>query len=166
MQPACTAEFAVGKMQYDLAQLGMKYVDLVLIHHPDTDACNQALWKGLEQAQSMGLTKAIGVSNFSPAQMEAIMRVGPTPVVNQCGMSLKNHDDATIAWCQAHRVTYEAFDAMKGCDFSSSVVQGIATSHGVGVAQVRTDNTSTLRQPRRAGPRRCFPAAWCSAVEH
>jgi len=48
MQPACTAEFAVGKMQYDLAQLGMKYVDLVLIHHPDTDACNQALWKGLE----------------------------------------------------------------------------------------------------------------------
>jgi diketogulonate reductase-like aldo/keto reductase len=67
-------------MQYDLAQLGMKYVDLVLIHHPDTDACNQALWKGLQQAQAMGLTKSIGVSNFSPAQMEALMKVGPTPV--------------------------------------------------------------------------------------
>ena len=59
-------------------------------------------------------------------------------VVNQCEMSLKSHDDATIAWCQAHRVTYEAFDAMKGCDFSSPVIKGIATKHGVGVSQVRT----------------------------
>ena len=58
-------------------------------------------------------------------------------VVNQCGMSLKAHDDATIAWCQAHHVTYEAFDAMKGCDFSSSTIKGIAAKHGVGVAQVR-----------------------------
>ena len=67
-------------MQFDLVQLGMKYVDLVLIHHPDTDSCNQALWKGLQQAQALGLTKSIGVSNFSPAQIEAIMKVGPTPV--------------------------------------------------------------------------------------
>eukprot|EP01043_Picozoa_sp_COSAG02_P075300 COSAG02_NODE_15460_length_1169_cov_0.968224_2_plen_63_part_01 len=62
-------------MQYDLAQLGVKQVDLVLIHHPDTDTCNQALWKGLQQAQAMGLTKSIGVSNFSPAQMEGMLKL-------------------------------------------------------------------------------------------
>ena len=28
------------------------------------------------QAQAMGLTKSIGVSNFSPAQIEALMKVG------------------------------------------------------------------------------------------
>lgn len=30
----------------------------------------------------------------------------------------------------------EAFYAMKGCDFSSSVIKGIASSHQVSVAQV------------------------------
>ena len=58
------------------------------------------------------------------------------PAVNQCDMSLKNHDDATIAYCQSHNITYEAFYAMKGCDFKSPVIQTIASSHSVGVAQV------------------------------
>ena len=35
------------------------------------------------------------------------------------------------------QVTYEAFDAMKGCDFSSPIIKGIATTHGVGISQVR-----------------------------
>ena len=37
---------------------------------------------------------------------------------------------------QAHRVTYEAFDAMKGCDFTSAVIKKVADAHSVGVSQV------------------------------
>jgi diketogulonate reductase-like aldo/keto reductase len=47
----------------------MTYVDLVLIHHPaTTDAENQALWKGMEQAYSMNLTRSIGLSNFNKVE--------------------------------------------------------------------------------------------------
>jgi diketogulonate reductase-like aldo/keto reductase len=69
------------------------------------------------------------VSNFSPAHVEAVMKVGPSLAVNECGMSLKNHDGATISWCERHNVTCEAYDAMKGCDFSSPVIKTVAAVH-------------------------------------
>ena len=69
------------------------------------------------------------MSNFSPAQVEAVMKVGLAPAVNECGMSLKNHDGATISWCERHNVTCKAYDAMKGYDFSSPVIKTVAAVH-------------------------------------
>ena len=37
----CDSVYAVAKMKHDLVHLCMKEVDLVLIHHPADDACNQ-----------------------------------------------------------------------------------------------------------------------------
>ena len=128
---------ALDKLKFDLAQLKEKAVDLVLVHHPGSDANNAALWQGLEQALAQGLTKSIGVSNFSPTQLTALMKTAKVkPAVNQCHMSIKSHDTARLTFCQQHNITYEAFDAMKGCDFSSAVIKKVAAAHSVGVAQI------------------------------
>ena len=43
------------------------------------------------------------------ADIEAVMAVGGTPpAVNQCAMSVKAHDDATIAYCNSLKIAYEA----------------------------------------------------------
>merc|ERR1719343_953847 len=64
-----------------LKQLQVSYVDLVILHAPcelmldlDTDPveANAAMWKGLEKALKMGLTRAIGVSNYNKTNLEAL----------------------------------------------------------------------------------------------
>jgi diketogulonate reductase-like aldo/keto reductase len=80
-----TAAYALKAVQEDMKELETPYLDLVLIHHPaSTDAENQALWKGLEQAVAMNLTRSIGLSNFNQAQIEALLKIATiNPAVNQ-----------------------------------------------------------------------------------
>ena len=132
----------------NLKQLQVDYVNLLLIHSdhpfsPPFDCDIAGTWKALEEAQAAGTTKAIGVSHFSIAEMEAL---GSTPSVNQCSLSIKYHDDATIAYCKTHGITYMSFSPLCGgangssCDHGSVLtlpkVIAIASSHSVSPAQV------------------------------
>ena len=95
---------------------------------------NSELWAGLVAAKAMGLTRAIGVSSYNQTHLEALK--GEKPVLNQCSMSLKKHDDPTIDYCLKHNITYEAFGVMRGCPFTDPHVAGIAKAHKVSAAQV------------------------------
>ena len=41
-----------------------------------------------------------------------------------------------LKFCAEHGIVFEAYAAMRGCPFSDPKVQGIASTHGVSVAQV------------------------------
>ena len=45
-------------------------------------------------------------------------------------------EDATLDFCKAHGIVFEAYAAMRGCPFSNPKVLAIAQGHGVGVSQV------------------------------
>jgi len=68
-----------------LERLGLKSVDLYLIHHPRlTNGDPAASWTQFEELKKEGLTKSIGVSNFQITDLEAIKKAGlSTPTVNQ-----------------------------------------------------------------------------------
>jgi diketogulonate reductase-like aldo/keto reductase len=139
-------EITVRYVKENLVELGVDQVDLVLIHRPcqpagsprgpakDPVASNNALWAGAQKVLAMNLTRAIGVSNYATADLEALK--GPKPSVNQCRMSVETHDDDTIAYCQAHGILYEAYFAMKGCPFTDATAGAIAKTHNVSVSQV------------------------------
>jgi len=135
---ACDAASALAAVQVDVQQLGVGRLDLVLQHFPcDSDAENAAAWQGLIAARRQNLTRAIGVSHFGAAQLEALVNAtGVAPAVNQCGMYLGGHDDATIAYCEAHGITYEAYGALRDVDFGNAVLAAIAARHAVSAAQV------------------------------
>lgn len=86
--------FLVAKVEEDqdgyeatgrnLEEMGQGYADLVLIHRPPPDGVGAELWRGLERAREEGLARDIGVSNYSTAQLDALIQAtGDTPVVNQ-----------------------------------------------------------------------------------
>merc|ERR1712113_345147 len=65
-------EASFQKVADSLKQLQVSYVDLVILHAPcelvrnlgvDPAEANAAMWRGLEKALKMGMTRAIGVSN-------------------------------------------------------------------------------------------------------
>jgi len=132
---------ALDVVKENLKELNTPYVDLVLLHAPCKSLSaakdNAALWSGLEMALQQNLTRSIGVSNYKATELKALVSTATVrPAINQCDMSIKQHDDETISYCQANNITYEAFNAMKGCDFSSTVLKGIASTHSVSVSQV------------------------------
>jgi hypothetical protein len=46
------------------------------------------------------------------------------------------HDEATIAYCQAHGIHYNAFGVEKNCPFGSAAVAGLAAKYRVSAGQV------------------------------
>ena len=75
-------------LKTSLKKLGLSYVDLYLIHEPffakGDDEKLRAAWKAMEDMKDQGLAKSIGVSNFLPKQLEAILpNAKHKPVMNQ-----------------------------------------------------------------------------------
>ncbi len=65
-----------------LNKLGLDYLDLYLIHRPRGDV--KGSWKAMEELYKEGRIKAIGVSNFTPAQINDLMKGSSVkPAVNQ-----------------------------------------------------------------------------------
>lgn len=77
---------ALRAFDRSLAQLGLNYLDLYLLHWPvPTDfASTLAAWRALEKLHLEGRVRAIGVSNFSPVHLKSLIaRSEVVPAVNQ-----------------------------------------------------------------------------------
>ena len=133
-----TAAEATRMVGSDLAQLGLDYIDLMLVHWPCiTQAETAEVWAALEALVGAGKLLAIGVSNFEPADIDALISSATIlPAVNQCAMAAGRVDSTGLAYCRAHNITYEAYGALHGPGMGSSTVARIATAHGVSSAAV------------------------------
>jgi len=86
LAPLAPGETPKSVLKKSLERLGVKYVDLYLIHLPRKHAGKlKEVWKGMEEAKAAGLTKSIGVANFTADQLNDILEVPGTtiPAVNQ-----------------------------------------------------------------------------------
>jgi len=59
-----------------LDRMQTDFIDLYYIHWPRSDMDIRPPMEGLERARALGLVRAVGVSNFSVAQMELVSQVG------------------------------------------------------------------------------------------
>ncbi|KAG2111663.1 NADP-dependent oxidoreductase domain-containing protein [Suillus discolor] len=82
LQPGATPKSA---LQESLRKLKVDYVDLYLVHQASNHVGKlKEVWKGMEEAQKAGLTKSIGVSNFTADHLKTILEIATiTPAVNQ-----------------------------------------------------------------------------------
>src|SRR5699024_4215149 len=78
-------QYAEEALKDTWGELALDYVELYLIHWPSTNTGNfKAAWKSLEKAQEQGLTKSIGVANFTVKNLEDLAMVAKvSPAVNQ-----------------------------------------------------------------------------------
>lgn len=124
-------------LEESLTKLGLDRVDLWLIHWPPNAEATPAAWEQFVAAQNDGLATAIGVSNYSLAQIDELSdAVGVTPAVNQIKWSPAQFD-AEIAKGLADRdVVLEGYSPFRASNLKDPVLTKIAGSLGVSTAQV------------------------------
>jgi diketogulonate reductase-like aldo/keto reductase len=129
--PCSSYETAKVQLQSNLDQLKVSSVDLVLIHFPCSSnggdhSGGDGTWRALEEFQKAGNTRAIGVSNYKVADLEALTAGGATvtPAVNQCKHSVVSHDDELLAYCRKAGITYQAYSPLCGGYNGSSCSRG------------------------------------------
>ncbi|MGO9006953.1 MAG: aldo/keto reductase [Beijerinckiaceae bacterium] len=121
-----------------LQRLGLDYVDLYLIHWPQPAKDRYVeTWRALEKIYRAGKARAIGVSNFEPAQLERLLASGSiVPSVNQIELHPRLQQAALCAFDRAHGIVTESWSPLARGDLGGPVIEAIARKHGKTPAQV------------------------------
>lgn len=97
----------------NLEELGVDYVDLMLIHRPPAHGVGEHLWEGLMRARDDGLATDIGVSNYSIEQMDELADgAGEKPVVNQIEWSPFGYSEPMLEYCREHDIVIQAYSPL------------------------------------------------------
>ncbi|MBT8414392.1 MAG: aldo/keto reductase [Boseongicola sp.] len=124
-----------------LERLGMDHVDLLLIHWPSPND-EVPLAQYMEEIASLkaeGLTKHIGVSNFTKRHIdEAIAVVGTSEIAtNQCELNVMFHNEPIVTHCQNAGIPMTAYLPLaKGAASSGGELERIAKKHDATAAQI------------------------------
>ncbi len=140
-----TSEFGPGKvipsLKVSLEKLRTDYLDLALIHWPSPqDEVPMAVYlEQLAEAKAQGLTREIGVSNFTVAQLkEAIDILGPGAIAHQqveVHPLLQNRK--VVEFCQEQGIALTAYMPLAyGKVLTEPLLVEIGKRHGVSAAQV------------------------------
>ncbi len=124
-------------LERSLQLLGTEYVDLWLVHWPPNGAATPSTWQAFRELRDEGLVRAIGVSNYSLAQIdELIDATGEAPALNQIPWSPADHDFMTLSGHAQRQVAVEGYSPFKRTDAEHPVLREISSAHGATVQQV------------------------------
>ncbi len=133
------AERARTSIEESRFRLGLDVTDLHLIHwpNPTQDEYVQA-WTALVDAQSRGIVRQIGVSNFLPEHLErAESETGVRPVVNQIEVHPYFPQEEQLAYHREQGIITEAWSPIgRGRELlEEPVIAEVAAAHGISAAQ-------------------------------
>lgn len=132
---------AIASLEESLGNLGLKQVDLHLIHWPLPKVDRYVdTWQGLIEARERGLARSIGVSNFTKAHLQRLIdETGVVPAVNQVELHPHFPQGELRAFHDEHGIVTESWSPLgsRHMDFAQeSVIVDIASAIGVTPTQV------------------------------
>ena len=132
-------QHAAEALDESLALLGRDHVDLYLIHWPALDAGDYVdAWRALVALREAGKAKSIGVSNFLPEHLDAIIAAtGVTPAVNQIELHPTFQQRELAAYHADKGIVTQSWSPLgQGATLKNGTIAGIAERLGASPAQV------------------------------
>lgn len=131
----------IPSLKASLKRLQTDYVDLTLIHWPSPgDAISvEEFMQALLEAKQQGLTREIGISNFTiPLMEKAIAAVGAENIAtNQIELSPYLQNRKVVEWAKEHGIHITSYMTLAyGKALNDSVIIQIAEKHNATAAQV------------------------------
>jgi diketogulonate reductase-like aldo/keto reductase len=129
-------EDPAAEIEGSLRRLGVDQVDLYLVHWPAGGPTRA--WVGMQKALERGHTRAIGVSNFSIAEVDELLAVADVrPVMNQVQFSAFEYRAALLAGCHERGLALTAYSSLgTGRHLDDPVVAAVAERLGRTPAQI------------------------------
>jgi diketogulonate reductase-like aldo/keto reductase len=129
-----------------LEELGRDVLDLVLLHMPgaqytdeglecvrvveagrmqlDWRKCRRESWRALEQAYRRGQVRSIGVSNFSPVQIDDLLATADVPpMVNQIEFHPFFQNEDIVRYCKKRGIAVTAYGSFGGEEGARRIMQ-------------------------------------------
>lgn len=128
----------LNSAETSLKTLGLDYVDLLLVHWPQPKVPFSETLGALAKAKRRGLTRHIGVSNYTIAMLDEAVRVCPEPLVtNQVEYHAYLPQDRMLAALKRHDMILTAYCPMaRGKLLDEPVIGIIAKTHGKSIGQI------------------------------
>jgi 2,5-diketo-D-gluconate reductase A len=124
-------------LEQSLVALDTDHVDLWLVHWPPGGTAGVTSWREFVHAREDGRARAIGVSNYSLAQIDELTEAtGVTPEVNQVRWSPSLFDQATLDGHRERGVALEGYSPFRAGGLKDDVLLDIAAAHQATAAQV------------------------------
>jgi 2,5-diketo-D-gluconate reductase B len=131
----------VDSVKESLAKLQLDYVDLLLIHwpSPENGESMEEYLGELLKVKTLGLTKEIGISNFTVAQVEQAVGILGEGVIatNQVEVHPYLTNDKVRVVCDKHGIVVTGYMPFAvGKVLKDDTIVAIAEKHGVSAAEV------------------------------
>lgn len=131
-------------------KLGVERLDLLILHQPDEGGFDQTIrsYQALEKLLADGSVRAIGVSNFTPGQLDRLLaEVDVVPAINQIEVHPYFSQAASVAADAAHGILTQCWAPIGGITayrgtsaptptFANPTLVEIGQRHGKTPAQV------------------------------
>ena len=131
--------------ELSMEKLGLEYLDLYLIHWPNPvqfrfmwKVAMQETWRAFEELYRKGKIRAIGVSNFLPHHIAALMETAEIfPMVNQLKLCPGVTQSETVEYCKKNGIVVEAYSPFgTGAIFGAPEMERLAAKYGKTVGQI------------------------------
>ncbi|MDY6847380.1 MAG: aldo/keto reductase [Chloroflexota bacterium] len=127
-------------LEDSLEKLQTDYVDLLLIHWPKKRNFSLTVetWQALVELQKSGLTRSIGVSNFTIPLLEKLTKESDVyPAVNQVEFHTFLYQKELLDYCHDKDIQIEAYSPIARAKFlDNKEIQRMAKKHDKTPAQV------------------------------
>ncbi len=108
-----TRERLLREVEDSLRRLGLDVIDLYQVHWPDPRTPIEETAETMRALHEAGKIRAIGVSNFTPAQLETFAAAAP---LHSCqspyNLFERGIEKDVLPWCRHHGVTVLAYGAL------------------------------------------------------
>lgn len=129
-----------ASIQACLDRLNLGYVDMMLLHHPDSN--DVKAYKAMEQFVEAGKIRSLGLSNWYVEELEEFLpQVSIKPALVQNEIHPYYQENDVIPYIQAQGITVQGWYPLGGRGHTAEllgdpVISAIAEAHGVSSAQV------------------------------
>lgn len=129
----------LAAFELSLKKLALDYVDLYLIHWPNTPNMKTTIdtWKALEKLYKDKKVRAIGVCNFEIHHFEELLPEAEIiPMIDQIELHPLNQQLKSRAYCKDKGIIVESWSPLMQGNLENDVIEKIGKVHGKTVAQV------------------------------
>jgi 2,5-diketo-D-gluconate reductase A len=124
-------------LEQSLTKLGVDFVDLWLVHWPPRQRATPQAWEQFIRAREDGLTRSIGVSNYSLDQIDELTEAtGVTPAVDQIRWGPSIYDPTVALGLEQRGVVLEGYSPFKASNLSDQTLLSVAAKHDATAAQI------------------------------